>query len=30
VPAAGEQNTAKGRLHLSDGTDEPHYREDPS
>jgi hypothetical protein len=30
VPAAGKQNTAKGRLQLSDGSDEPVYEEDPS
>lgn len=30
VPAAGKQNTAKGRLQLSDGSDEPVYEEYPS
>jgi hypothetical protein len=29
VPATGKQNTAKGRLQLSDGCDEPAYSAEP-
>ena len=30
VPASGKQKTAKGRLKLSDGSDEPTYEQEPA